>query len=419
MSDFDDRLAALDPAVGQPYRHPNLDGLITRITTQRVVARDHVWHRFQLKMAGALAASALLTVGAIAALQGAGTVLPLLSLQSTSHGGTALANPKPVFGVMAVYEEYHFTAERGLTTTAPTGLSYKLQIPSDQSTEAVRVAAIFGLVGPTLTISGSSSDTTITDSSGRSLDYESSGLPQWHYSLNTASVAPATASDSSSAVMPSHATLEGDVSTYLAKLGYGYTISAPNFSISTITTTNADESTQESMNTESVTYTVDVEGIATDQPVEFSVDSNNNVIYASGPAFSVDSTSSYPLQSPVNGVAALNAEQLSRFPSKSSTTRTTPSGSSTNAGTGATTSTSPSGPPIVDVALTSASVLLEPYQLTNGTLWLLPEYKYVGGSTNADGTFSTSYWYELAVDPSYVQVSSNSSGVGTQGSINY
>jgi hypothetical protein len=419
MSDFADRLTALDPAAGQPYGHPDLDGLITRITSQRVTAPNHVWRRFQLKMAGALAASALLTVGAIAALQGAGTVLPLLALQSTSTAGAPSANPKPFLGTMAVYEQYHFTAAPRLTPTTPTGLSYKLQIPSDQSAEALRVAAIFGVVGPTLTISGNSTHTTITDSSGRSLDYESSGLPQWHYSLNSPSVAPSTASDTSSANLPSHATLEGDVSDYLAKLGYGYTASAPNFSTSAITTTNADASTQGSMNTESVTYTVDVEGIATDQPVEFSVDANNNVVYASGPAFSVDSTSNYPLQSAANGVAALNAEQLSRFPSNSSASSTTPSGSPTNSGTGATTSTSRSSPPIVDVTLTSVSLSLATYQLTDGTLWLLPVYDYVGGSANAYGTSSTSDWYELAVDSSYVQVSSSSSAGSTHGPINY
>jgi hypothetical protein len=157
------------------------------------------------------------------------------------------------------------------------------------------------------------------------------------------------------------------------------------------------------MNTETVTYSVDVAGIATDQPVEFSVDASNHVIYASGPAFSVNSTSNYPLQSPADGVAALNAEQQSRFPSSTS----------------ATTSAPLAGPPIVDVTLTSVSLALATYQLTDGTTWLLPVYNYVGVSSNADGTSSTSDWYVLAVDPSYLQVSSHSSGAGPHGPINY
>jgi hypothetical protein len=401
MSDFDDRLRTLDPAAGQPYRHPDLEGMITRITSQRVAAPSHVWRRFQLKMAGALAASAVVTVGAIAALQGAGTVLPLLALQSAGHSA-AFGVLKPTSSTMEIRLNYHFTAGPELTLTTPVGLSYALMIPNDVTTEAMRVAAIFGVTRSPLTISGGSNGETITDSSGESLDYESSGLPQWYYSSTSPPVAPATASDSSNAILPSHATLESDVRNVLAKLNYGFSVSSPNFATATISTTSADGSTPALIDTESVTYTVDVNDVATDQSIVFSVDANNNVVYASGPAFSVASTSNYPLQSPAQGVTALNAGQQNGSPSNSGAT-----------------STPPAGPPIVEVTLTSVSVSLATYQLTDGTLWLLPVYDYVGETTDANGTSSSSDWYELAVDPIYVQVGSNSSGVGTGGPITY
>jgi hypothetical protein len=355
-------------------------------------------------MAGALAASALVTVGAIAALQGAGTVLPLLALQSAGHSAAPGAL-KPTLGTMMVRVKYHFTAAPGLALSTPTALSYELQIPSDVSTEALRIAAVFGVTESPLTISGNSSSATVTDPSGRSLDYESSGVPQWNYSLPSPPVAPATASDTSNADLPSHATLEGDVHGDLAKLGYGYSVSSPSFSTWAVTTTNADGTAQQTTSNESVTYTVEVDGIATDQSVDFSVDANNNVVYASGPAFSVTSTSNYPLQSPTQGVAALNAEQQN--------------GSLSSSNASSTTSTSPAGPPIVDVNLTSVSLSLATYQLTDGTSWLLPAYDYTGVTANTDGTSSSGDWYVLAVDPSYVQVSSDTSGVGTGGPITY
>ncbi|HVA70569.1 MAG TPA: hypothetical protein VNF08_04510 [Acidimicrobiales bacterium] len=404
MSDFDDRLRALDPAAGQPYRLPDLEGMITRITSQGVAAPSHVWRRFQVKMASALAASALVTVGAVAALQGAGTVLPLLALQSARHVA-APDSLKAIYGTMEIRLKYHFTASPELTPTTPVGLSYALIIPSDVSTEALRIAAVFGVTTTPLTISGSNNSQTITDSSGRSLDYERSGLPQWYYSSTSPPVAPATASDTSNAVLPSHATLESDVRSVLTKLNYGYSVSSPNFSTATISTTSAGSSTPVSINTESVTYTVDVNNVATDQSIDFSVDANNNVVYASGPAFSVASTSTYPLQSPAQGVAALNAEQQS--------------GPLSNAGASSTTSASPANPPIVDVSVMSVSLSLATYQLTDGATWLLPVYDYVGETTNANGISSNSNWYELAVDPSYVQVSSNSSGIGTGGPLIY
>src|ERR1035437_7745375 len=131
MSDFEERLAALDPAAGRPYQHQDLDALISRITSQRVTPRRQVSRGFQLKMAGAFAASALLTLGAITALQGAGTNLPLLAIQGTRTGATSKSDAGPgVFGAATIYEEFHFTAGPGLTPTTPTNLSYALIIPS-------------------------------------------------------------------------------------------------------------------------------------------------------------------------------------------------------------------------------------------------------------------------------------------------
>lgn len=407
MSGFDNRLAALDPAAGQPYCHPDLEGMISRVTSQRVTAPNHVWRRFQLKMAGALAASAIVTVGAIAALQGAGTVLPLLALQSAGTHAPVVGNPNPAsFGVMEIHVKYHFTASPALTSTPATGLSYQLKTPSDVATEALRVAAVFGVTASPITVTGGSNNSTVTDSSGKSLDYESTGLSQWYYSSSSPPVAPATASDSSSATLPSHAVLEGDVQNYLTKLNYGYTVSSPSFSTATVSTTNAQGSTRISTNTETVTYVVGVEGIATDQSVTFTVDTKNNVLYASGPAFSVASSSNYPLQNPADGVATLNAEQQNSSPSTSST----------SAGF---TSASPAGPPIVEVSLNSASLSLATYQLTDGTTWLLPVYDYAGDTTNANGIVTLSDWYELAVDPSYVRIAPNSSSALTHGPINY
>jgi hypothetical protein len=76
----------------------------------------------------------------------------------------------------------------------------------------------------------------------------------------------------------------------------------------------------------------------------------------------------------------------------------------------------PSGPPIVNVTLDNASITLHTYQLTDGSLWLLPVYSYTGLITSADGSTSSGIWNELAVDPSYVHVSGPGSSHGV---INY
>jgi hypothetical protein len=411
VSDFEDRLAALDPAARQSYEHRDLDSLISRITTQPVRTKSRLWHNIELKVASTLIAASMVTAGAVAVFQGAGAGLPVLAIQSTSGAHAPKSAKLPTAGAMQIYEEFNFTAGPGLTAATPTSPSYELQIPSSGSDEAVRVAKVFGVSGSPVNTSGASVDWTVTSSSGSSLDYANSWVPEWSYAAS-----PATMStDFLPSDLPSQSTLAKDVQSYLAKLGYDYTLSAPSFGT---TTSTSNTTTPGSTSTADVTYSVAVNGMSTDQYVSFSVDANNNVVNASGPAFSVGSSLVYPLQSLAAGVAALNVEQQSRYPATSPQASPPPTGTGLNAG-GTNTSTTPAGPPIVDVTLNFDSLSLETYQLTGGSLWLLPVYDYTGVEANLDGSTSRGTWYELAVDPSYVHVTNSTTSGGTHGVINY
>lgn len=410
MSDFEDRLAAIDPAARQPYEHRDLDSLISRITTQSVRTKSRLWHNIELKVASTLIAASMVTAGAVAVFQGTGAGLPVLAIQSTTGAHSLKSASLPTMGAMQIYEEFNFAAGPGLTATRSASPSYELQIPSSGSNEAVRVAKVFGVSGSPVNTSGDGVNWTVTGPSGSSLDYANSWVPEWSYAAS-----PATMStDFLPSDLPSQSTLANDVQSYLAKLGYGYTLSAPSFGT---TTSTSNTTTPGSTSTADVTYSVAVDGMSTDQYVSFSVDANNNVVNASGPAFSVGSSLVYPLQGLAAGVAALNVEQQSRYPATSPQT-SPPTGTGLNAG-GTNTSTTPPGPPIVDVTLNFDSLSLEAYQLTDGSLWLLPVYDYTGVETNLDGSTSSGTWYELAVDPSYVHVTNSTTSGGTHGVINY
>ncbi len=421
MNELEDRLAALDPAAGQPYEHRNLDAMIARVISQHSSPRTNLWRRFQVKMAGALVTSALVTTGAIVAIQGAGPALPLLAIQSihSGQGFKSVASTHPgTYGAMQIYEVFNFTAGPGLTASTPTNFSYQLQIPSNAASEASRVAAIFGVTGTPAVTNGDGSNWTVTNASGSSLDYQNSAIPQWNYTSSLIQSAYANSSSSPSGNNPNHTTLEGDVQSYLAEMGYGYNLSSPNFSTSTIGTANPDGTIKTATSAAIVSYNVVVGGITTDQSLSFTVDTNNNVLYASGPAFSVGNSYNYPLQSLSAGVAALNAEQQNRF--QGSSTQPTPlSGSSVNPGSNDTGTTTPTGPPSVNVTLNSDSLSFQTYQLTDGTLWLLPVYQYAGTITGTDATSTTSTWSELAVDPNYIRISSTATAGGGHGVINF
>ncbi len=439
MSDFEDRLRAADPAAAISYEHPDTNAMISRIMAQAPRARRHVLRSFQLRMAGSVALAAALTVGGIAALEGAAPSFAVFSLAAAKHSaplGFSAPNTKygaanlPGGTMMRIYEEFNFTAGSDLSANAGTAAAYQLQLPTSASAEVARLAAIFGVTGTPVDTNGDGQDFTVTDANGNFVGYETyQTVPQWSYSvaIPQAPGTSSTTSDGTTVSMPSQSTVNGDVQNYLSQLGYGYQVTDPQFSTSNNVTSSPGQPTV-TTNEEQATYGVTVDGQTTDQYLDFTVDANNNLVSADGPAFSVMPAVDYPLQSPAAGVEVLEAQQQAYFAENASSGQPSGAGSSTTpaAGTNSspsgtspatppstssdTTTTTPSGPPIVDVTLDNETISYQTYQLTDGSVWMLPIYNYTGVVNNTDGSSYTGTWSTIAVDPTYIQVSTSSSG---------
>lgn len=430
MSDFQDRLRAADPAASSNYEHPDANAMISRIMAQAPRARRHVLRSFQLRMAGSVAIAAALTVGGIAALEGAAPSLAVFALAAPSHskalGATSAQSPGMM---MRIYEEFNFTAGADLSANAGNGAAYQLTPPTSASAEAARIAAIFSVLGTPVDTNSDGQDFTITEASGNYVDYQTyNTVPQWSYSLAIpqADGTSSTTSDGTTVAVPSRSTVEGDVQNYLSQLGYGYQVTDPQFSTSNNVTTSPGQPTV-TANEESVSYSVTVDGVLTDQYLQFTVDANNNVVSANGPALTTMPAVSYPLQSPAAGVAVLEAQQQSYWTSNDTSGQSSGSGSSTaptsgtnpsspatppsaTSDTSNTSTTTPSGPPIVDVTLDAETISYQSYQLTDGSVWMLPIYNFTGLVNNSDGSSYTGTWSTIAVDPTYIHISTSSSG---------
>jgi hypothetical protein len=439
MSDFEERLRAADPAAQSSYEHPDPNAMISRIMAQAPRARRHVLRSFQLRMAGSVAVAAALTVGGIAALEGASPNLAVFALAATQHrsvapqstvhktvsAGYAAALPTNN-GPMRVYEEFDFSAGPDLSASEGSGAAYEMSLPTSAKAEDARLATIFGVSGTPVDTNSDGQDFTVTDATGDYVDYETyDTVPQWSYSVAIPS-APNTSSTTSEGVnvaMPSQDTVNGDVQSYLGQMGYGYQVTDPQFSESNNVLTSPGQPTV-TTNEEQATYGVTADGVLTDQSLQITVDQNNNLVSASGPAFSVMPGVSYPLQSPAAGVEVLEAAQQAQFASSGSgqSSGSGPSTTPLSAGTGGSPATPPSttpdsdtttttlAPPIVDVTLDAETISYETFQLTDGSVWMLPIYNYTGLVTNADGSSYTGTWSTIAVDPTYIQVSTSSSG---------
>ncbi len=439
MNEFEDRLRAADPAAASSYQHPDADAMIARIMTRAPRTRRHVLRSFQLRMAGSVAIAAALTVGGIAALDGAAPSLSVFALAPANHSTTKIHQTTPgaynsaaTMLPMRVLEEFDFSAGPDLSTAAGSGAAYELQLPTSASAEASRLAGIFGVSGAPVDVNSDGQDFTVTDPSGNFVEYETyDTVPQWSYSVAVPQEAnsSSTTSDGTTVAMPSQSTVEGDVQSYLSELGYGYEVTDPQFSTSNNVTTAPGQPTV-TTNQEQATYGVTVDGQLTDQYLDFTVDQNNNVVSADGPAFTAMPAVSYPLQSPAAGVEVLEAAQQTEFAQNGSSTQ--PSGSdssttplagsnssppSTATGTSDTTTTTV---PVVDVTLDAETITYATFQLTDGSVWMLPVYNYGGLATNADGSTYTGTWSTIAVDPTYIQIpASQSGGVNPGGPILY
>lgn len=443
MSDFHDRLRAADPVTSGNYVHPDANAMISRIIARAPRARRHVLRSFQLRMAGSVAIAAALTVWGIAALEGAAPSLAVFALAAPSHAntkfGAAATNDNTQYRAattlqpsasMRIYEEFNFTAGSVLSANAGSGAAYQLQLPSSARAEAARIAAIFSVSGAPVDVNSDGQDFTVTDASGNYVGYQTyNTVPQWTYSIAVPQAGSSVTSDGTSLAMPSQSTVEGDVQNYLDQLGYGYQVTDPQFSTSN-NVTSFPGPPSAATNQETVSYSVTVDGVLTDQYLQFTVDANNNVVSANGPAFTAMPAVNYPLQSPAAGVEVLDAQQQSYWASNdtsgqlsgsgSSTTPTSgssrsspatpPSATSDTSNTSNTTTTTPSGPPIVDVTLDVETISYQSYQLTDGSVWMLPIYNFTGLVNNSDGSSYTGTWSTIAVDPTYIHVSTSSSG---------
>jgi hypothetical protein len=383
MSDVDGRLAALDPAADQPYHHANLDAMITRIVTAPSRATSSRWQRLQARLAfGAIAAS-LVTALTLVATQGAPSLSALAiarALETPSASNFSTATP------MQAFEDVHFSAGPQIASTTPSVASYKLKLPANPSTEAKRVAKVFGVSGA-VKRTAFANGFAITSASGAAISYWTADVPQFEYSSTSPKVAPAEESGSASVAMPSHAAVESLVRHYVAQLGYNYALSSPSFSTATTSTTTPSGAPL-TVSSETASYAVIVHGVRTDQSISFTVDPADRLLYAEGPAFDASTGVRYPLVNPLAGVAELNTAEDHSF---SATAK----------------------PPSAKATLARDTVSLASYQLKNGTLWLLPLYTYSGSVAPVHGTTAMRTWSELAVEPTYVTgVTAAAPGIG-------
>lgn len=363
MSDVIARLQAADPFAEQPYEHADLNRVITKITRTRPAATS-VWRRFQLRLGAAVTGTTLVTVGAIAVLQGAGSSLPVLNFAApaTTFVQYSAAPTVPVAATGATIHftrtnaSYHVRAGAGLSAAPSAAPAYELIHPARPATVASHLAKVFDLSG---TPSFVEPDAWQVRRGRATLTYANTPLASWAFTRRpqasdfaTLRQGPLIDDSSRARALNTALHLQGQLGT-------------PTISSAIVHAT---------MNVEPMTYSVMyvhfpvlIEGIRTNLSVNFMFSPDGVLLSASGPALMLSRPYTYPVFSPRDGVQLLNSHQLTPLPPVSS-----PALGAARAPTQLRAAR--------DATLTRATLGLNVFQLRDGASWLVPVYNYTGTS---------------------------------------
>ncbi|HUV57793.1 MAG TPA: hypothetical protein VMV96_03190 [Acidimicrobiales bacterium] len=383
MIDVIERLAGADPVASAPYEHPDLTTMTARITAHRPARPGQLLRVFRLRMAAAVSATTLVMVGAIAILQSLAPGLTVLALGPVGKFATTVTGAPDA--TMLVSARYHFIAGPAIDSAASSAPIFALSVPGNAAVEAARIANAFSVTGATLGQHDIGASVVVANGSGASVRYQvTAGIAEWTYANGTQApprVVNANRTSSGFTLTPAGPTFVGAAQRYLDRLGFNYDVAPPL--VSWTSDPNLPVTAQPPLDRQVITFDISVAGTPTDLSVSFMFDPSGKLLWATGPDFGESSSTVYPLSSPRSAIAALDSQQ---------------SGSATT-----------------NVTLMSGQLSLRPFELADGTEWLLPTYIF---STLASGP--PSKWWVVALDPRYlIPGAVPTSGRLTDGPVNY
>ena len=395
MSDVIERLAAADPVAAAPYEHQDLTTMTARITAYRPARPGQSLRIFRLRMAGAISATTIVMVGAIAAHQSLAPSLTVLALGPAGKYATSMTAPvdNTPTTAMRINAQYHFIAGPAIGAAVSNAPVYPLSVPRDAAAEVARIANAFSVTGSPLAQNNDTGSVVVSNGSGVTVSYQvPTGLPRWTYangSQTPPNIVDGGAAPGGITPTPAQPTFTRAAQRYLTRLGFNYDVTSPR--ISWTSDPNLPVTAQPPLDRQVITYDVAVAGVPTGLKVVFMFDLSGKLLWSAGPDFGVSGSTVYPLSSPDSAIVALGSQQI---------------GSATGGA---------AAPNRLDITLMSEQLSLRPFQLTDGTEWLLPTYVF---STLTNGP--TSRWWIVALDPQYLKSESvPTSGMLTNGPINY
>ena len=418
-----DRLRQANPATETSYRHGSLDVVARRAALPEVSKSVRFAQGFRMKMASAALGAALLTTGAITALETGAPSLPVLALGGTSHSSTAKSDSMVMMPSM---QNYSFVAGEGLSSATSAAPAFRMVPVADPEGFVIGFAEQVGIYDAAVSVEHQSNDSMSSMTANtETYSYTNNGytiylwtsansLSYWDYSTAATDgsvVSPDSTSSTASGVTIARSDLTRWGSEFFAGLNTGLQIG--NFDATDYQCTGCAGG-----DWGGVTATVTAGGYTTDVTMGANFLANGDLVNAYGSAGSLEQVGPYPLISERDGVSKVSEQSDATYLRVRSTDGVAPTSSPSgvsgvnpgspslpSGGDDAVTTTT-AAPKVYEVTLDRATVKLATYTLSDNTSWLVPVFEYHGTWTNDTGDQVDGTWTTVAVSSDYITVSS-------------
>jgi hypothetical protein len=309
MKSIEERLSDANPVASSTYNAASFQHLYGATMATRNEASRALWRTLQLRVAASVGAVAVLMTGAVTALGGLGSQLPVLNFAAAGTGSTEHHPAMKFAGAEAMSirpTNYTFTGLDALSSATSSAPVYSLSAPTDLVATLQSVGQALNVAIGTPTTSTTPGVVTSQGPTTNGVSYSgeitsNSGYAAWGVSRNDTNVSPlagttgatgttgandpaASASFINNAVALAHATSPG-----------------LNFGAATVTSSAGAPDT-------SISVPVDLNGAPTSLEDSFTFNAQGELLSANGVAFTATVVDTYPLQSPASATSEITAQ---------------------------------------------------------------------------------------------------------------
>jgi len=303
MKSIEERLSNANPVASTTYNAAAFQHLYVATLATRNEAARSVWRTFQLRVATSVGAVAVLMTGAVTALGGLGSELPVLNfaapVSATSHARDALKLAGS--GAMAIRPtNYTFTGLDALSSATSSAPVYSLSAPSDLVATLTSVASALSVDIGTPMTSSTPGVVTSQGSTTNGVSYSgdivaNNGYAVWGISRNDAN-----ASGASGATVPSGAVTASDYINTAVGLATAASPGVTFGAASVASVAGAADTT--------ITVPVDFNGAPTSLEDSITFNAQGDIASANGVSFTATALNTYPLQAPASAVSEIAAQ---------------------------------------------------------------------------------------------------------------